>query len=300
MTLCIAAACHQDNEPRIVLCTDWQQQIENIGGAENRNKMDWVKDGWPALVADTLCHAEELVGIYAAHLKDIELTGANVLNEMKIPARTYKATLANDYISQTLGMEYKDFLRYGKQRLPDELFREKWSEVSRLRLGASLIIAGFAKCARIGPYREELQPFLCVVEDSEEHRDVVRLENDFAAIGSGSYVANASLFHRGQNWEESLGHTIYAVFEAHRFSNKVPGVGEAMTIDVLEPNRIRSLSDKGYVFYEKMFKRFGPREIEAKHEGKFAMDDDFLGTFDTGQDGTWPVTPSDSQKSKDQ
>jgi hypothetical protein len=287
MTLCMAASCQLGEEPRIVLCTDWQQQVEGVGGAENRNKLDWVKDGWPVVVSDTLCHAEELVGTYRKHLEGIELVEANVLDEMKIPAQTYKAALADDYIKQTLGIDYNYFLQYGKERLPEELFRDKLDEVSRIELGASLIIAGFAKCEKIGPYNSGLQPFLCVVEDTEDHKDVVRLENDFATIGSGTYVASAALFHREQHWERPLLYTIYSVFEAHRFSNKVPGVGYAMSIDVLEPGGIRSLSDAGYDYCESLFARFGPRPILKKHKDKFEMKDEFLDTFEIGGEASW-------------
>ena len=189
MTLCIAAACEHGPEPRIVLCTDWQQQMEGIGGAETRNKQDWVKDGWPVLESDTLCHAEALIGVYVNHLESVELTEYSILSEMKVPAQQYKGILANDYIQQTLGVDYNYFLQYGKQRFPDhEFFRDKLQEVSQIKLGASLIISGFIRCQRIGPYSEGLQPFIVVVQDDEEHKDVVRLETDFACIGSGDLL----------------------------------------------------------------------------------------------------------------
>lgn len=277
----MAAACEHEKEPRIVFCTDWQQQIEGIGGAENRNKMDFVKDGWPVLIADTLCHAEELIGIYRSHLKTVDLVETNVLDEMKIPAQMYKATLANDYIKQTLGVDYNYFLQYGKRRFPEELHREKLDEISRIKLGVSLIVAGFAKCEKVGPYKEQSQPFICVIEDDEEHKDVVRLENDFAAIGSGAYVASAALFHREQHWQRPLLYTIYSVYEAHEFADRVPGVGAALSIDVLEPGGIRMLSDEGYEYCQKLFKRYGPRMILKQHKDKFEMKDEFLETFDT-------------------
>lgn len=298
MTLCIAAACEHGLEPRIVLCSDWQQQVEGVGGSETRNKQDWVKDGWPVLEADTLCHAEELIGLYVSHLKDVDLTEQNVLDEMKFPAQHYKATLANDYIQQTLGISYDYFLQYGKERLPKKLFEEKADEISRIKLGVSLIICGFAKCQKIGPYSEGLQPFLIVVDDTESHQDVVRLETDFATIGSGGPNASASLFFRNQHWERPLLYTIYSVFEAHRFASrsKVPGVGEAMTIDVLEPGgtkpaKIRSLSEAGYDYCERLYGRFGPRLIYKQHKDKFEMKDEFLEPFNPElRDSSWEET----------
>jgi hypothetical protein len=132
MTLCTAAACEHGLEPRIVLCSDWQQQLEGVGGGETRNKQDWIKNGWPVLVADTLCHAEEMIGVYVDHLKKVELTEDNLLAEMKTPAQLYKGILADDYMQQLIGVNYNYFLQYGKRRFPEDFFREKMDEVSRI------------------------------------------------------------------------------------------------------------------------------------------------------------------------
>ena len=280
--------CSHGKEPRIVLCSDWQQQIEGIGAAETRNKLDWVKNGWPVLVSDTLCHADALVRVYADHLRSVELTEENILSEMKIPAQQYKGILANDYVQQMLGVDYNYFLQYGKRRFPDDFFREKTNEVARIRLGASLIISGFVVCTAIGPYKQGLNSFLFAVEDNDVHQNVVTQQTDFAAIGSGAYNATAALFHRGQHLERDLMYTIYSVFEAKRFTDGVPGVGEALSIDVLEPQGgIRQLSDAGYDYCEKLYARFGPRQISKTHKNKFEMRDEFLEPFDTDSNGAW-------------
>jgi hypothetical protein len=288
LTLCIAAACQHKDEPRIVLCTDWQLEAEGLGKSETTNKMDWVKDGWPALTADVLYHADALIGVYANHLAELELTGDNILEEMKVPAEKYKAVLANDYIQQSLGISYEYFLEHGKERFPEDVFREKMDEINRIKLGASLIIAGFGKVKKIGPYEEGIQSFLCVVQDSDDHKDVVRLETDFATIGSGGYVASASLYSRSQHWEMPLLYTIYSVYEAHKAAGgKVPGVGHHYSIDVLRPGEIKSLSDAGYDYCDKLYSRFGPRPIEKRHKDKFEMRDEFLEPFDTKAKSEW-------------
>jgi hypothetical protein len=75
-------------------------------------------------------------------------------------------------------------------------------------------------------------------------------------------------------------YTIYSVFEAKRFADRVPGVGEMMTIDVLEPGgAIRSLSDAGYAYCETLFRRYGPRRVPKGHKDKFEMKDEYLGPF---------------------
>lgn len=41
------------------------------------------------------------------------------------------------------------------------------------------------------------------------------------------------------------------------------------------------LSDEGYEYCQKLFKRYGPRMILKQHKDKFEMKDEFLETFDT-------------------
>src|SRR5271166_2280901 len=145
MTLCIAVACKIANSPRLVLCTDWKEEVEGIGSAEISNKLDWIKDGWAALTAGTASRCDELVGLYTKHLYRANITLDNILEEMKKPAQMHKGALAEDYIQQLLGMPYSHFLKTGKEQLPEDFFREKVSDIGRIKLGASLIIAGFVQ-----------------------------------------------------------------------------------------------------------------------------------------------------------
>jgi hypothetical protein len=141
------------------------------------------------------------------------------------------------------------------------------------------------KCLKIGPYNDGLQPFIFVVDDTNDHKDTVRLETDFATIGSGSYIASSTLFHRNQHWERDLMYTMYSVFEAKRFAEGVPGVGPTLlSMDVLAPGSIQSLSDAGYKYCEKLWSRFGPRPIRELHKGKFEMKEEFLEPFSTTGD----------------
>jgi hypothetical protein len=69
-------------------------------------------------------------------------------------------------------------------------------------------------------------------------------------------------------------------------------VGEAMTIDVLEPGGIkredgaprpafiRTVSKAGYDYCEKLYSRFGPSPIMKSHKDKFEMKEEFLEAFD--------------------
>lgn len=193
MTLCMAVACDQEDEPRIVLCNDWKEGSEGIGSAENTDKQTWVADQWPALTAGNSSQIEEMLRLYRSHLSRTSLTENNYLDEFKEPAKQFKGVLAEDYIQQLLGVSYSYFLEYCKVRFPDDFFRDRTTEVSRIKIQASLIIAGFLPGSSIGNVRGGLFPVICVVEDDAAHTNVVREETHFASIGSGTWIANAAL-----------------------------------------------------------------------------------------------------------
>ena len=290
MTLCMAVACELEDEPRIVLCHDWKEESDSIGSFEHTDKLTWVHDKWPTLTAGSSSRIEEILRLYRRHLKHTVLTEDNYFAEFKAPAQLFKAALADDYIQQMLGITYPYFLEFGKERLPEEIYRDRLAEIGRMTLQASLIIAGFLPGTPLGPLIPGLFPVICVI-DGESFTDAVREETHFASIGSGTFTANAALYNRGAHEDMPLLGAIYAAFEAHRMSQSVPGVGDAMSIDVLEPGGIvRDLSDEGYDYCEFLWKKFGPKGINEKQKTLFQMKDEFL-----GPDLSTPSTPETSK-----
>ncbi len=277
MTLCMAVACEHEDRPRIVLCNDWKEELPGIGSGEYTDKLHWIGKNWPVLSSGTSSRIEELVGIYINHLSKTKLTEHNYLEELKTPAKQFKGVLAEDYIQQLLGMPYSHFLEYGKERLPEDFFRERVSEIGRITLGASLIITGFLLGEAIGDLQAGSFPIICVVDGDSQQDDMVREEIHFASIGAGTYAANAALYNRSVNDEMPLLGAIYAVFEAHRWSEKVPGVGKSISIDILEPPGIlRTLSEAGYDYCEFLWRRFGPREVQQRKQSLFEMKDEYF------------------------
>ncbi|MGB0014158.1 MAG: hypothetical protein WBQ03_21345 [Candidatus Sulfotelmatobacter sp.] len=56
---------------------------------------------------------------------------------------------------------------------------------------------------------------------------------NFAAIGTGSYVAIPAMHQREHDENKSLMETIYTVDEAKRLAQVVPGVGGTTSISVI-------------------------------------------------------------------
>lgn len=283
MTVCIAAICQSDRDPKIVLCTDWRQETY-LARSDTADKLRTLPRGWVALIADTLNRAEELTALYESHLSDLKgfKDDAHLFSEIKKPAQEYKEILANEYISQTLGIGYQDFLNRAAT-LPDGFVTRRLEEVGAIKLGAALILAAFVAVTDPVTKKRESQPYLFVVDDQEGHQDVARVEDNFAVIGAGSYVAIPALNQREIDGTQSLMETIYAVYEAKRLAEIVPGVGESTSLEVLGPDgEMQSLSGEGHGRCKGLLRRLGPRlDLSGRKKSElFKFQKKFLEPFD--------------------
>lgn len=282
MTVCIAAICQQQNKSRIVTCTDWKQE-SSIAQPETADKMRLLPKDWVALMAHTLCRAEDLITHYARKLRTTEAFEDDkaLFEAMKEPAFEHKRALTDEYIKQTLGISYQEFLDRAST-LPQEVVAQKLKEISGIRLGAALILAGFIEVTRQERKTNENLPYLFVVDDQDNHQDVVRVEDGFAVIGSGSYMAIPALHQREQDDEKGLMETIYNVYEAKRLAEVVPGVGETTSIDIIQPGGMWTLSDAGYDRCKEIFDQIGPKlQLTEKRSSKlFELKTEYLSPFD--------------------
>jgi hypothetical protein len=279
MTICIGAICQQDKqntEPRIVLCHDWNSETE-IGGSETSDKQRDLPKGWVALMADTMHRCEELVAQYERHLRGLGtvLDDRQLFEEMKIPAHNQKQVLANDYLRQMMGISYADLVSPEK-KIPESIVEERLNDVAKIQLRASLILAGFIDTQQ-SDEGQQRHPYLFVVEDSKEHEDVVRVEENFAAVGSGAYVAIPAMHQREHEEDKSLMETIYTVLEAKRLSEVVPGVGVATTLTVMYPDgTLKKWSNELCERLDVLFGKFGPKPILETDKEEFVFKDGYL------------------------
>ena len=82
MTLCIAAACKEKKEPRIVTCTDWKSTTA-LGSSHTFDKFKKLKPGWVALIAGKASRAKEMVASLSGVLKTQEVTSDNAIALVK-------------------------------------------------------------------------------------------------------------------------------------------------------------------------------------------------------------------------
>lgn len=259
MTLCVAAACREEDQPRIVLCAD--RRVETwAASAEIGFKFEWVKSKWPVLYAGDLSQAKNTIQTFFQCLAPVQLTSINIQDEFQKPSQKQKRKLAEQYVQSQLGISYEEFLATGKERLPEDIFREMVSSIRRIKLGCELLIAGFLVEG------QQYAPYLFVMDDSGD----VKLEEHFAAIGSGMTIAEPALFQRQHRRFTSLGEAIYHVYEAHRLARIAPGVGEQFDLVIIAPPsspteslRLLALTIQGESQLKRLYKKYGPKKIPS-------------------------------------
>lgn len=258
MTVCIAAACREGNEKRIVLCTD-ARVSSALGSAETGRKCKWLRRGWGCLTAGTEGEIAALVRLYEASFKDDANISASAIDaSIKGPLSQRKKALAEEYIRHRFAMSHDEFLQFGKERLPAEVFFDAVQQISKISLEAELIIAGFIdRTAEI------------YYTDSQGR---ARAATHFAIVGEGEYVASSALLRRQQDDFTSLENTIYNVFEAKKLAQAVGSVGQYTFLAVIrEDGSVNLTSLEVDRQLEKLFEKYGPPAVpnNLKFEGEY-------------------------------
>lgn len=259
MTLCIAAACQDHGKSRIVIATDWKVSIETAT-AEIQDKLCWIDDNTPVLIAGTISKAKELKDTFRNYFEYLKkenraLRASDLPDVMKRPIAVHKRKLANEHISLRLGLSYKEFREsVGRNEIPPDTAKEVMDEISAIGLDCTLIIVFFF----------EKDPYIYKVE---EDGSLISCDN-FATIGSGSPIAGGVLYQRQQESDMSLGRTIYHVYEAMKLGSIASDVGQEHTINVLYPQGEKektvsgdALTTKADRYLARQFKKLGPKKF---------------------------------------
>jgi hypothetical protein len=224
--------------------------------------------------------AEELVAEYESHFRSVKQldNDSDLFAEMKKPARKQKENLATEYIWQTMGVSYSDLVSPNK-KFPESIVEQRLNEVAQIKLGATIILAGFAATKQDEEDERKHWPYIFVVDGESNPEERVGIEENFAAIGTGAYVAIPALHQREHDETKSLMETLYAVDEAKRLSEVVPGVGESTTINVMYPDgTLKKWSNGLFDRLGWLYERLGPTlEIKKKDALKyFSFKEEYL------------------------
>lgn len=254
MTVCIAAACtEKPGNMAIILCTDWRVG-GSIGSAETRHKQLHLSKGWFCLTAGNATEINAVVRILRIHFdNENAIDETNIVKTVRAALNERKAELANEYTQGRYALSYSDFLLFGKEKLPADIFHHAVEAIAKLSIRVELIIAGFVDG-------------LPIMLEADEWCGVA-VKDEFAVVGEGTLLATAALLQRG-HWDiRSLGKAAYCVFEAKKYAERVSSVGKSTLMSVLRPNGTRkSIQHVGYDYLNKKFDELGPQPLPEPDE----------------------------------
>ena len=254
MTICIAAACQEGDEFRLVLCTD-RLASSGLGTSDSMLKTRVLPHNARCLTAGTEADILAMIPILRNHLRPVKSMGEkDVAAAIREALAERKKEKADEYIRGQFGFSYDELINFGKKKLPLEDYREALNSVRDIKIDSGMIIAGF-----------EHQKYPLLLETDGDGRVITH--EDFAVIGSGKYLASAALLQREHVNVHPLARAIYTVYEAKKFAERVSSVGKRTSMTILKAG---TTDNKSYMYFygpddfaelEKKFEEYGPKRL---------------------------------------
>ena len=125
--------------------------------------------------------------------------------------------LAEESVLARYDLSMEQFL-LSRQSLGDSLFERLWEQIARVEIGCELLVCGFDDTAHI----------FCVSNPTAENPSFITYHDSpgFAAIGTGSYLAESTLYAYRQNLVTGVNETIYNTTVAKFVAESASDVGE--------------------------------------------------------------------------
>jgi hypothetical protein len=139
------------------------------------------------LMAGPIATARELAYCCGSEIPEGRQSTPNILQAVRNGVGNYKRSFAESHIRSRLGISYEEFMNAGKVFLAEDIHREICWEIKNRYSQAELIVAGFLPAG---------YPVILKVSG-----DSVIECDDFAVIGSGTSIAEATLFQRSKNMQ---------------------------------------------------------------------------------------------------
>lgn len=252
MTVCIVAASTPSvSKPKhVVLCADYRMSTA-LGFADNLYKQHTIIGGWLCLGAGLDSEILRLVVLLRHQFRSAgQIDDPNVTALVRAALNERKREKADELTQGRYAMSYGDFLTIGREKLPPDIHREAVLSIADINLRASLIIVGW------------IDTFPCIIETTD--KCTAHMREDFATIGEGAYLAQASLLQREQGYNMDLSATLYNVYEAKRYAERLPSVGPTTSITVVREDGIEyHVGAKAGTRLETLYEKFGPQQTDA-------------------------------------
>jgi len=272
MALSIAAACQDRGKARIVIATDWKVGAP-VATAEVRDKLHWINDNVPVLIAGTIHRGVELKDTITDYLDQYyqenpepgSVAEYQVTNLIKRPVAMFKRQLAGEHTSLKFGLGYAEFKSSVRwHRVDAPVANETMQEISNMQFGCWLIL----------PFFWDGKPKIYKIDTFGS----VELCETFAAIGTGATIAESVLYQRKHGAQTPLGASVYHVFEAMKMGSIASNDGRGYTLEVLYPPGEKkkdltgeTLTGAAKRFLENKFDELGPKPFKTLKLPKNAL-----------------------------
>jgi hypothetical protein len=166
------------------------------------------------------------------------------------------------FFSSLLGIPYSEFLDTGKSKLPEDVFRELVSDIKAISLGCMILVVDFS----------DDEPSIYRIHES----GTVEMCSNFAAVGTGIYIAESMLFLREHRSDVDISDGLFNVYEALWLGRRAPGVGDEFSVRLLsragDEFLIEYVSEEGENYFSKQLDKFSLRPLKGIEYKKTFMD----------------------------
>jgi len=224
MTCCVAAICEMDE--MIVTASDQKLDFGQFSVDGSTVKSEPIYPNWMMHISATDLTALWPIFNYTKRIlcanlaeemaqKKVGRSANKIRDAVREAYRTLMSQITEAQVLAPYGLNMEDFLRDGRTKFGDALFKAICKRIERVRVGEfALLMSGF------DPSKEaHLQTF----EDDGVSRDWDA--PGFAAVGSGSPSALDILSFHSYNRMASLEECVYRVCEAKFMAERASGVG---------------------------------------------------------------------------
>jgi hypothetical protein len=265
MTICIAAIC--ENGKAIVTASDREFGVGFTSAEFEDAKImplfhEHNPGNWVVGLSGDVSHATEVLG--ALRLLQDRLEGYDWHDIQDLLEKSYRRIRMEKVEGEVLaprGWTLDRFQGEGAKLLPPATYASIDTRISIYDLGASLIVGGFGT---------DGLPFILTVRNPGIVTDHTKL--GFWCIGSGSTLAQSSLFSRNYSWSFSVEKAAYLVYEAKKNSERATGVGTKETdIAIITRTQMGRVMPVGVNHLHVIFNEIKPKEYDDNHDSQLCQ-----------------------------
>jgi 20S proteasome alpha/beta subunit len=233
MTVCIAALATEDTDEGkkryIVTVSDTKLTTGIYSQEFGAWKIKRLSKHWSAMIAGKFSQHRPIIEAFRSEIGDDEGQRLSVSQVHDIAAKVYVSEakrMAEETILGKFGLTVDAFLK-SRKNIGDSLFERTWGEISRIEVGCDLLVFGF----------DDEGPHIFVVSNPTPDNTSFITDHDspsFAAIGTGSYLAESTMFAFNHTIINSLSQSIYHTTVAKFVSESASDVGERTVLFIVK------------------------------------------------------------------